>query len=85
MKIIYTKHAHAKEKLKRVDIKKFKIRKKTIEEILRNPRSQTKTEYGDYAAISDLDKLHDLRVIYDIIDTGFKVITFHIARKGRYR
>lgn len=83
MKIIYTKHAE--DKLKRTDIRKFKIRKKTIKEILSKSRSKSRTKYGDYAAVGRLDKRHDLRVIYGIIDTSLKVITFHIARKGRYK
>jgi mRNA-degrading endonuclease RelE of RelBE toxin-antitoxin system len=83
MKVIYTKHAE--EKLKRTDIKKFGIRKKTIKEVLNYPESTTKTKYGDYATVSQLDSGHDLRVIYGIIDAGFKVITFHIARKDRYK
>ena len=82
MKIIYTKHAE--DKLKRSDIRKFNIKKKTIENTLKQPRSRTKTKYHDFAAVAELDKLHDLRIIYVIIETGIKIITFHIARKGRY-
>lgn len=83
MKVIYTKHAE--DKLKRPDVKKFKINKGKIEEILKNPEYSSRTQYNDYAAISALDKTHDLRIIYDIIDNDRKVITFHVARKGRYR
>lgn len=82
MKIIYTKHAE--DKLKRSDIRKFNIKKKTIEKTIKQPRSRIKTKYNDSAVVAGLDELHDLRVIYVIIETGIKVITFHIARKGRY-
>lgn len=80
--IIYTKHAE--DKLKRADIKKFKIKKNTLQEVLTKPRSLTKTKYNDFAAVAALDQVHDLRVIHVIIDVGVKIITFHIARKGRY-
>lgn len=82
MKVVYTKHAE--DKLKRADVRKFKINKNFIEKILKTPRQKTKTKYGNYAALGDLGEVHDLRVIYDIIDTKLKVITFHIARRGRY-
>lgn len=82
MIISYTKHAEIK--LKQSDIKKFKINKKTIKNIILHPRIRSKTKYGDNAAILALDGLHDLRIIYAIIEDGIKVITFHVARKGRY-
>ena len=81
--IIYTKHTE--EKLKRSDIRKFKINKKLLGKILRNPQLKSKTKYGDYAASSRIDDKHDLRIIYDIIDKDIKVITFHISKKGRYK
>lgn len=81
--IIFTKHA--KDKLKRKDIKSFKVNSKLIKEIVSNLQTQTLTEYEDYSKVSKLDKKHDIRIIYDIIDGDIKVITFHIAKKGRYR
>ena len=83
MKIIYTRHAE--EKLRQEDTRKFKIKKKTIENILKYSRSKSKTKYGDLAALSEVDSKHDLRIIYSIIDKTAKVITFHISRKGRYK
>ena len=82
MRINYT--LHAEEKLKRSDIKKFKIGKNRIENALKYSKRKSKTKYGQYAALTTLDKGHDLRVVYDIIGKDLKVITFHIARKGRY-
>lgn len=83
MRIAYTKHAE--EKLMRSDIKEFKINKKLIAKILENPQHKTVTKYQNYAAISHITRNHSLRIIYDIIDNNsFKVITFHVARKGRY-
>lgn len=83
MKIVYT--LHAQEKLKRKDVKKYKITKRLTKKILEKPETKNRTKYGDYSAISVLDIEHDLRIIYDIIDKDLKVITFHISRKGRYR
>lgn len=80
--IIYTEHAE--HKLKRKDIKKFKINKNKIRRALRYSKKKSKTKYGQHAALVSLDKEHDLRIIYDIIDKDKKVITFHITRKGRY-
>ena len=83
MKVVYT--LHAEEKLKRTDIRKFKINKKLLENILQNPQLKSKTKYGDYAVSSQIDDKHDLRIIYDIINKQIKVITFHISKKGRYK
>lgn len=80
--IFFTKHAI--DKLKREDVKKFKINKRMLESILRTRKSKTRTKYGNFATVALLDKEHDLRIIYDIIGKDLKVITFHIARKGRY-
>ena len=83
MKINYTKHAE--EKLKRPDIKNFKINKKIIEAILKAAKFQSKTKYGDFAEVFPLNARHDLRIIYDIINSNIKVITFHVSQKGRYK
>jgi len=83
MKVIFTKHAE--EKLKRKDIKKFKITKRKLRKFLENPRSRSKTKYGNFAVVDQIDQEHDVRIIYDIIEVGIKVITFHIARKQRYK
>lgn len=82
MKIIYTKHAE--QKLQRADIKKFKINKRTIREILLKPYKKTKTKYDDFAALGILDTTHIVRVVYVIINSSYKIITFHVARKNRY-
>lgn len=82
MKVIFTKHAE--EKLTRADIKKFKITKKLIEDIITKSKHKNKSKYGEFAQNRTITDRHILRVIYDIIDPEIKVITFHIARKGRY-
>ena len=83
MRISYTKHAL--EKLKRQDIRNFKITKKTIRKILIHAGSKSRTKYGAFSVVSQTDLLHDLRVVYVIIEEEIKVITFHITRKGRYK
>ena len=81
MKIVYTKHAE--EKLKRKDIKKFGIKKKLIEQAIENPNYTDKTMYGDFAVLLALDS-YTLRVIYGKVAKKLKVITFHLAKRGRY-
>lgn len=82
VKVIYTKHAE--DKLKRADIRKFKINKKLIESSLAKSKHNSKTKHGDFSYLTNISPRHDLRIIYDIIGEDVKVITFHIARKGRY-
>ena len=82
MKVTYTKHAE--EKVTRQDIKKFGITKKLIQEVVTKSDHKTKSKYGEFAESRSISEKHILRVIYDIIGKDIKVITFHIARKGRY-
>lgn len=80
--VIFTKHAE--NKLNRKDIILFRINKNLIKSIISNPSKLTRTKYGDFAALARLDENHELRIIYVIINNDLKVITFHIAKKGRY-
>jgi len=81
-KIFFTKHAE--EKLARKDIKKFKVSKYLIMRIIRKSKSSLRTKYGDYVAVASINSRHAIRIIYAKISIGTKVITFHIARRGRY-
>jgi hypothetical protein len=83
MSIKYTKHAG--DKLKRPDVKKFKVTRKLVGLILRDQKTVSRTKYGDLAKVFSLTASHDLRIVYVIIGSEFKVITFHVCRKGRYR
>ena len=47
MRVVYTKHAE--DKLKRADIKGFKINKTLIEDSLAKPKHENKTKYGELA------------------------------------
>lgn len=82
MKVKFTKHAE--DKLARKDIKKFKITKKLIVDIVTKSNHKNRTKYGEFADIRAISFGHLVRVIYDIIESDIIVITFHIARKGRY-
>lgn len=82
MKVIYTRHAE--DKLKRADIRKFKVSKALIESFLGESKHNKKTKYGEFYTLGSISSGHDLRIIYDIIDSEVRVITFHIAKKGRY-
>ena len=83
MKFIYTEHVG--EKLERKDIKDFGINKKLLESTVKIPSYEVrKTSTGEFAAVTNLKRPYILRVIYDIIGSDTKIITFHVARKGRY-
>lgn len=83
MKFIYTEHAE--EKLQRKDIKAFGINKKLLESAVLTPDYPVrKTSTGEFAAISNLKGLYILRVIYANMAFDTKIITFHVAKRGRY-
>ena len=83
MEFNYTEHAE--EKLQRADIKKFQITKETIENSVLSPDYPSrKTFTGETAVVSNLTKGYILRVICVRIGEKVKVITFHVAKTGRY-
>ena len=82
MNVIYTKHVQ--EKLLRKDIKAFKINKRLIENFIKNNKYSSKTKSGEEAIICNLNSKYILRIIYVIMKGDIKVITFHVARSGRY-
>ncbi len=82
MKIVYTKHAE--DKLRRRDIKSLGVNKALILKSVANLSKSKKTKSGEMAVVNKLSDRHDLRVVYDIIEGKLKVITFHVAKKGRY-
>ena len=83
MGFIYTEHAE--EKLQRKDIREFGINKKLLEFTITTPDYEVrKTSTGEFAAVSNLKEVYILGVVYDKIGVRAKIITFHIARRGRY-
>jgi len=81
MKVIFTRHA--KDKLRREDYHKFQITKKVLTDAVLSKDYPTKTKYGEFAVLLALDG-YALRIIYVRLGLAVKVITFHIAKKGRY-
>lgn len=82
MKIIYTKHAIDKfVELKRLG---WKINKLQIKKVLQKPRWVGVSKHGEKTAMSLIGPNHILRIVFNIKDDIIKVITFHIAKRGRY-
>jgi len=82
VRITYTKHAlNKKGLLKQLG---WDISLNLIENMLLYPKLSGKTKQNQSTAISFLDKLHFLRVVYEKRNDIILVITFHVSRKGRY-
>lgn len=82
MRIIFTKHAS--EKFKALEITGWKISRKKVNKVIKNPRWRGQSRFGQETAMDLLDKDHILRVIFDRKDDIIKIITFHPARRGTY-
>ena len=82
MRIIFTLHAIVKfAVLKRLG---WKITKQKIRNTVNKPRWKGTSRFGQETALELLDKTHILRVIFNRENDKIKVITFHIARRGKY-
>ena len=82
MRIIYTKHAVDKFiELKRLG---WTINKLQIKKALQKPKWVGISKHGQKTAMSLIGPNHILRIVFNIEDDIIKVITFHIARRGRY-
>ena len=82
MRIIYTKHSEGKfAQLERLG---WKITKRKVENIINKPQWKGISRFGQETALSLVDKTHILRVIFNKDGDIIKVITFHIARRGKY-
>jgi len=82
VRFIYTKHAE--EKLQRPDVRGFGILKMQLEAIIKSPKLRDKSTTGEYLAFGYLSGPYILRIVYDKMDGDIKVITFHVAKRGRY-
>lgn len=83
MKIVYTEDAKRKFKFHRLAGWKFSI--KDVEQVIKEPYySDFDNEREVYAALKNLDREHDLRVIYKQENDIITVITFYSTEKGRY-
>lgn len=82
MKIVFTKHSL--EKFIVLKEGGWKITKKQVKIAIQEPRWTGKSRFAQETAMNLIDDFHILRVIFDKKDDKIKVITFHIARRGKY-
>ena len=82
MKIIFTKHAEEKF----IILKKFgwRITKTQVRETIKSPTWIGQSRFGQKAAMKLVDPEHILRIIFNQEGDIIKVVTFHIARRGKY-
>lgn len=83
MRIIYTKHA-LEEKFLELENHGWKVTKAKIRSIIEKPKWKGVSKHGQEAAMGLLDAKHILRVIFRRENGIIIVITFHIARRGKY-
>jgi len=83
MKVIYTKHA-LEEKLLELERHGWKVTKTKIRSIIERPKWKGVSKHGQEAAMDLLDEKHILRVIFRRENGIIIVITFHMARRGKY-
>ncbi|HEY4694733.1 MAG TPA: hypothetical protein VIH52_02100 [Candidatus Nanoarchaeia archaeon] len=82
MKVTFTRHALNKQEFLRE--LGWDISLDLVEGAINNPEFQGQTKYHQPTAIKSIDQDHVLRVVYEVRDDIISVITFHVARKGRY-
>ena len=83
MKIKFSWHV-LNEKIPLLKKLNWNITKTKIRQTIKNPVWRGVTEDGQPTAMSLVNKNYILRVIYKHEDGIIKVITIHIARRGRY-
>ena len=83
MKIRYTKHA--KNKFLYAEELKWNLNKKDIEKAIQNSDFHTidKDENVEIV-LKNYDKTRNLRVVYSRRNDIITVVTFYLAKKGRY-
>lgn len=82
MKITFTKHTL--EKIKILKQQGWKVNQKKIKEIIGKPKWRGVTKTNQNTVMGLADNNHILRIILGSENGIIKVITFHIARKGKY-
>ncbi len=83
MKFIFTKHL-TRDKLPILKELGWTITKAQIRNTIKNPKWTGITKRNQETAMSVIDKKHILRVIFKREGDIIKVITVHIARRGKY-
>lgn len=82
MEIVFTKHAE--EKFFEVKKHGFLLTKRKIRQIIKNPKWKGLTKYNQETLLGLVDEKHILRVVLRREGDIITVITFHIARRGKY-
>lgn len=82
MEFVFTKHAV--EKFTELERLGWRISKDKIRRTINNPRWRGVSRHGQEAAMSLIDRNHIVRIVFDRGDDIIKIITFHIARRGKY-
>lgn len=83
MKITYTKHA--KNKFRYVKELNWHLSEKVVEAALQNPDFHSiNKEKGVEIVLKGFDKGRNLRIVYSRAGDIITVITFYLAKKGRY-
>lgn len=83
VKLVFTKHA-LKDKLSELERFGWRITKTKVKNIIKKPRWRGVSRHGEETAMDLVDDKHILRVIFNREDDIIKIITFHIARRGKY-
>lgn len=82
MKFIFTKHAI--QKFVELENLGWKITRDKIRTTIKRPRWRGASRYGQETAMNLVDRKHIVRVVFNRSGDIIKVITFHIARRGKY-
>ncbi len=83
MKINFTKHA-VEDKFSELEKHGWKVTKTKIRSIIKKPEWKGVSKHGQETAMGLLDEKYILRVIFRRENGIITVITFHMARRGKY-
>lgn len=83
MKFVFTKHA-AVDKFEEIERLGWKLTKSKIKKTIQKPKWRGVSRHGQETAMSLVDPKHIIRVVFNREDDIIKIITFHIARRGKY-
>ena len=82
MKFVFTKHAI--EKFIELEMLGWVITKDKVKRTIKKPRWHGVSRHGQETAMSLVDTKHIVRVVFNREGDIIKIITFHIARRGKY-
>ena len=82
MRFIFTKHAI--EKFDQLERLGWVVTKDKIRRTIKKPKWTGVSRHGQKTAMSLVDQKHIIRVVFNKEDDIIKIITFHIARRGKY-